>query len=838
MKFGGEFKPPETLKQQAAKVTETLKDGPLIPPSVGEDAILQLSSNELKERFPKRYELYLDILRKQKNKRDILPEDIEKYQSILKILNGIDTYLELKHQSILRGKQVDVMEDLQENLEQGKLHGYIVLPTGVGKTVLFSEVSRAAGVKTLVLVPSVQLVHQTTEEFGKRIKRKDIGKFYQKRKELESQYVVATYQSFLSRMKSQPDAFNAFDLVILDEAHEALSVKRQNALNQILEDKVVIGLTATDEYSETKKVGNLLPYEFHRMRLVEAIELGLLSDTSVYIAQTDYDLSRVDLDPNNGELDKEKLNAVIGLARAQAAIEVYKKLFSGERVLVNCINVEHAATVKDTFLKAGILADTVSFQRSDNQKVLEEFKKNSFHVLAYADYLKRGYDSPFLNATLNLRPVASQVYATQRNGRVTRIDENNPNKEAVVVEFLDQRYPPRFVPVLMTDILGGLATVTQRNKNKKSQLTLEGGEGYAPEAESEPAHSPGEQSVDLSDINLKVYVDPTEVLKVASKIPRPEKQIGFPDKETFLNLVVGKFKTNDDYRENYIIVGNQLGVRLPGNPLEAYPGLKWSQITGTISDVERSSLFPAKDVFMSLVREYKANSQNYLDLVDTIEKEKNITLPRDPHNAYPGFSWSEVTGFKQRQGVEFASYDTFLEILKKENITTSSEYEKRIQDLEKKYDIALPTNPRKKYDKESWAEIFGRESRNIRLENYATAEQTLDIWRKEKILSTDDYRKRRKSLEEKYGLSLYDYPPKVFPEIEWAKETEANRGENYPKSKEELILILKKYMEETGNKVTSKTYRIYYPEVEKHSGYDLKAEPRRMFPDFSWKDLA
>lgn len=64
--------------------------------------------------------------------------------SALSYADGVVKYLsDYSDETILRPHQLDVFKDLEKFFEAGETRGYINLPTGTGKTVLFVELSKA-----------------------------------------------------------------------------------------------------------------------------------------------------------------------------------------------------------------------------------------------------------------------------------------------------------------------------------------------------------------------------------------------------------------------------------------------------------------------------------------------------------------------------------------------------------------------------------------------------------------------------------------------------------------------------------------------------------------------
>jgi superfamily II DNA or RNA helicase len=111
--------------------------------------------------------------------------------------------------------------------ETERMLGYFKQPTGAGKTILFGVIARLLDVKTLVLVPRTNLVEQIKNEFINvvGIAPEAVGTVMQGANNTAPQFVIATYQSHVSRMRSDPNykkMVAACELVVCDEAHRAI----------------------------------------------------------------------------------------------------------------------------------------------------------------------------------------------------------------------------------------------------------------------------------------------------------------------------------------------------------------------------------------------------------------------------------------------------------------------------------------------------------------------------------------------------------------------------------------------------------------------------------------
>jgi len=379
-----------------------------------------------------------------------------------------------KGESQLRPHQEDVFDDIYEFLkspptdENGFVQrGYIELPTGSGKTVIFAKLAEVIGkagrdanghkLRSLVLVPKLDLLHQTVGNDERGFKRfapdVDVTQYYSGEKDLSGETVVMTYQSLTRAMDKGVVTPGMFDLVICDEAHTVIAGKRKEAVATLLEGSLGLALTATPDYKskdETRHVNSLFPYEIHNVGLREAIERGFLSPVRAIAIKSDEVIDSI----SAGDFNEEELR---GLAHSEwrnmKGVEFAKAFVeNGERGVVSCVpgdDCEHAYTMAELIsnqtivdsdsgeerkIKAVAVDGTMPANR--RKDIYAQFDAGKIDVLTYVDLLTEGWDSEEASFIVNLRPTTSFVNATQRIGRVLR---RSPNKDvATVVEIIDE----------------------------------------------------------------------------------------------------------------------------------------------------------------------------------------------------------------------------------------------------------------------------------------------------------------------------------------------------------------------------------------------------------------
>ena len=95
------------------------------------------------------------------------------------------------------------------------MRGCIVLPTGAGKTILGIKSIERINSAALVVVPTLDLMHQWTEVLSKHITNTSIGNLGGGSEDIEP-ITVATYDSAYIRASTLG---NRFSFVIFDEVH-------------------------------------------------------------------------------------------------------------------------------------------------------------------------------------------------------------------------------------------------------------------------------------------------------------------------------------------------------------------------------------------------------------------------------------------------------------------------------------------------------------------------------------------------------------------------------------------------------------------------------------------
>lgn len=311
----------------------------------------------------------------------------------------------------------------------------IVLPTGAGKTTVFSEVARLTieltGGRVLVLAHRGELIQQAASRLMEHGVECAIEKAEQRARASifgDTPCVVASVQTMQgARLRSWPRGH--FKLVVTDEAHHRPATSYCNVIDW-LQPEWELGVTATaDRGDEEPIVGEgqvyrTLAFEYS---LTQAVRDGYLSPIECVCCPTDIDLSQIRTtagDLNAGDLEEAIAPHVSELVKVSAPH------MQGARSIVFTPDVGSADAVASAYTQVGLAADSISGDSPNRDEILSNFREGRIRVLVNCNLLTEGFDAPFVSRIVLMRPTKSRSLQAQMVGRGTRL---YPGKEKCLV---------------------------------------------------------------------------------------------------------------------------------------------------------------------------------------------------------------------------------------------------------------------------------------------------------------------------------------------------------------------------------------------------------------------
>ena len=306
----------------------------------------------------------------------------------------------------------------------------LTLPTGAGKTVIFSEITRLAGLKdsnVLILVHRKELIDQA----GDKLTKADVkyGIIAAGRKESKSNVQVASVQTLINRLNN-PDQF---DLIIIDEAHHSVANSWRKIFN-FYKKAIRLGVTATPMRMTGAGLGEIFDDLIVGSTIPELVEQKYLAEHEVYAPPNKLNLDKIrtirgDYSKKEVEDELDKVD-IVG-----DAVDNYRRLGKNKPAIAFCISVKHGQYVTNKFKQAGYTAELITgSMKSDERKTLiDNFKDGKVQILVSIDVVSEGFDVEGCYVAILLRPTQSEALYIQQVGRVLRPE---PNKVAIVLDHV------------------------------------------------------------------------------------------------------------------------------------------------------------------------------------------------------------------------------------------------------------------------------------------------------------------------------------------------------------------------------------------------------------------
>ena len=324
-----------------------------------------------------------------------------------------------------------IFKHLEENPDNTNL--LYQLPTGGGKTVVFSEIAKRyiekKKKKVVVLTHRIELSLQTSKMLhGFGVNNKIINSEVKEHIDQdEFMCFVAMVETLNNRLQEEKVEINNIGLVIIDEAHYNSFRK----LFKYFEDAVILGVTATPLSSNIK-----LPMKDNYKKLIvgESIESLIKRKFLAKANMYNYDVSLQSLKLGiNGDYtvksSDELYSAHSMLGKLLAA---YTEIALGTKTLIFNNGINTSRYVYETFKKAGYNVRHLDNKNTaaERKEILKWFSETPDAILSSVSILTTGFDEPTVETIILNRATRSLTLYFQMIGRGSRY---LPNKEEFTV---------------------------------------------------------------------------------------------------------------------------------------------------------------------------------------------------------------------------------------------------------------------------------------------------------------------------------------------------------------------------------------------------------------------
>lgn len=353
---------------------------------------------------------------------------------------------------ILRPYQSEVVNQINDAHSVAK-NVCATLPTGAGKTVIFSWIMKHLNGFSCAIVHRQELLLQMSMTLAKlgvfhriyaskplkkiitELQFEEFGRVY-----LNASSNIAVASVGVMGRYINDHFFRNLSLWVVDEAHHLLTDNSWGKVINALPEKCKgLGVTATPERADGKGIGADAQFGVFDELIVgptlgDLIALGYLTDYKIYAPLAHFNAESLKVG-GSGDFTKKSIQAafreshivgdIVGnyfkLAKNQLTVAFTPSVEMGKK-LTNEFNYNH---IKASFLSA----KTGAVER---HRELKKFKEKETIVLVNVDLFGEGFDLPSMEAAIFARPTASYGLYTQQFGRPLR-----PLKGKTVATIID-----------------------------------------------------------------------------------------------------------------------------------------------------------------------------------------------------------------------------------------------------------------------------------------------------------------------------------------------------------------------------------------------------------------
>lgn len=334
----------------------------------------------------------------------------------------------------LRPYQETARQKVEQEWHNGTRKTLLVLPTGCGKTIVFSKIAEdqvCEGERVLILAHRGELLQQAADKIKKTT---GLNCSVEKAEETSlnrwERVTVGSVQTLQRDNRLEQFPADHFGTIIIDEAHHALSAGYQKVL-EYFEQAKVLGVTATPDRGDMRNLGEFFETLAFEYKLPQAIKEGYLCRIKALTIPLKIDLSAVSVQA--GDFKAGDIGSALDPYLEQIATEMEKHC-QDRKTVVFLPLIATSQKFRDILNNHGFAAAEVNGNSDDREEILQEFAAGKYNVLCNSMLLTEGWDCPDVDCVIVLRPTKVRSLYSQMVGRGTRLA---PNKDdLLVLDFL------------------------------------------------------------------------------------------------------------------------------------------------------------------------------------------------------------------------------------------------------------------------------------------------------------------------------------------------------------------------------------------------------------------
>lgn len=334
----------------------------------------------------------------------------------------------------LRPSQLNAVKAVHKEWDSGNKNTLVVMPTGTGKTIVFSQIVKdqvAKGEKVLILAHREELLKQAADKLKassgmesalEKAANTSIGSGLD--------VVVGSVQTLRQKSRLEKFSKDYFGTIIIDEAHHSAADSYKNILEYFNQAKV-LGVTATPDRADMKSLSDVFDSLAFEYKLPEAINDGYLCKIRTKTIPLKVDISKVHT--LAGDFNPNELGQALDLYLEAIADSIVKEC-KGRKTVIFTPLVRISQRLNGLLKNRGIDTIEVNGSSKDREKILKDFENGKYDAMTNAMLLTEGWDCPSVDCIICLRPTKSRSLYAQIVGRGTRLCKGKDN--LLILDYL------------------------------------------------------------------------------------------------------------------------------------------------------------------------------------------------------------------------------------------------------------------------------------------------------------------------------------------------------------------------------------------------------------------
>ena len=343
----------------------------------------------------------------------------------------------------LRGYQREAVEAVIAARRRGVRRMVVCLPTGAGKTVIFSHLARLATRQVLVLAHREELLAPAIDKLSRALEGTRVVGLERgaSRAPADAKVLVASLRSLHPERIGGVLGGRELGLVIYDECHHAPADDNLRVLRAIGAFEpdwpgTLLGFTATTARGDGKGLDSVFEEIVYARTLPDLIDEGYLAPLKGFRIATAADLTR--LSSAGTDFAEAELAEAVDIQERNALVaRSIQELARDRRTIAFCVTVDHARNLARALNHLGVPAGIVHGEMApaDRARALADFRADRIRVLANVAVLTEGFDDPGVSCIAMARPTRSEGLYAQCVGRGTRLADGK--RDCLILDFVD-----------------------------------------------------------------------------------------------------------------------------------------------------------------------------------------------------------------------------------------------------------------------------------------------------------------------------------------------------------------------------------------------------------------